>query len=127
LGVGGPAADGRPRYVTDIDAETGTVTVGSADRLRVWTIEARHPVWTRGVAPDGPVDCVVQVRAHGGTAAAVAEAVAGGGLSIRLREPLTGVARGQAAVLYLPDPRGDRVLGSGTISRTDSRQPADAY
>jgi tRNA-specific 2-thiouridylase len=125
LGVGGPAADGRPRYVTDIDAETATVTVGSADRLRVWTIEARQPVWTLGSAPDGRIDCVVQVRAHGGTAQAVAEAV-GDGLRIQLREPLTGVARGQAAVLYLPDPAGDRVLGSGTISHTASRQPADA-
>jgi len=124
LGLGDPAADGRPRYVTGIDAETGTVTVGSAERLHIWAIEADRAVWTSGVAPQGPIDCVVQVRAHGGLAAAVAEAVGDGGLSIALREPLTGVARGQAAVLYRPDRLGDQVIGSGSISRTGSTRPA---
>jgi tRNA-specific 2-thiouridylase len=38
-----------------------------------------------------------------------------------LRSPLTGVARGQAAVLYQPDPvAGDLVLGSGRIAITGS-------
>ncbi|SLJ83042.1 tRNA (5-methylaminomethyl-2-thiouridylate)-methyltransferase TrmU [Mycobacteroides abscessus subsp. abscessus] len=37
---------------------------------------------------------------------------------VRLHEPLTGVAKGQAVVLYRPDPLGDEVLGSGTISGT---------
>jgi tRNA-specific 2-thiouridylase len=119
LGLAGPPPDGRPRYVTAIDAATGTVTVGSVERLRVSRIDCERAVWTSGVAPDGPVECVVQVRAHGGAAAAVAEA-RGDGLSVHLREPLTGVARGQAAVLYRPDPAGDIVLGSGTIVGTES-------
>ncbi|NMN94432.1 tRNA 2-thiouridine(34) synthase MnmA [Antrihabitans stalactiti] len=117
LGVAGPAADGQPRYVTEIEPETGTVKVGSAERLQVWTIDADRAVWTSGSAPDGPIECVVQVRAHGGLAQAVAEAV-GDGISVRLREPLTGVARGQALVVYRPDESGDEVLGSGTIART---------
>ena len=58
------------RYVTGIDPESGTVTVGSAEHLQVWTIEAGRAVWTSGQVPDGPVDCVVQVRAHGGLAPA---------------------------------------------------------
>lgn len=37
---------------------------------------------------------------------------------LELAEPLSGVARGQAAVLYLPDADGDIVLGSGTICGT---------
>lgn len=117
LGLPGPAEDGKPRYVTDIDPESGTVRVGQAQDLRVWTVEAERAVWTSGAAPDGPFDCVAQVRAHGGTAPAVAEAV-GAGLSVRLRESLSGVARGQAVVLYAPDTDGDRVIGSGTISAT---------
>ncbi|TSE01006.1 tRNA 2-thiouridine(34) synthase MnmA [Skermania sp. ID1734] len=121
LGLPGPARDGKPRYVTDIDPETATVRVGTADRLQVWAIQADRAIWTSGAAPGGPVECVVQVRAHGGTAEAVAEAV-DDGIVIRLREPLTGVARGQAAVLYLPDPDGDVVLGSGTIADTDHRR-----
>ncbi|MDG3012787.1 tRNA 2-thiouridine(34) synthase MnmA [Rhodococcus sp. D2-41] len=120
LGVEGPAADGRPRYVTAIEPETGVVRVGSAERLRVRSIRAERAVWTAGHAPDGPVECVVQVRAHGGIAAAVAQQ-RDSGIDIDLREPLTGVAKGQAAVLYLPDADGDIVLGSGTIAGTGSR------
>ncbi|WP_063048573.1 tRNA 2-thiouridine(34) synthase MnmA [Nocardia arthritidis] len=117
LGLPGPAADGKPRYVTGIDPESGTVRVGSAEDLRVRTIEAERAIWTSGSALAGPIECVAQVRAHGGTAPAVAEAV-GDGLIVRLLEPLTGVARGQAVVLYRPDPEGDEVLGSGTICGT---------
>ncbi|MCX5046097.1 tRNA 2-thiouridine(34) synthase MnmA [Aldersonia sp. NBC_00410] len=122
LGVEGPAADGKPRYVTAIEPDTGTVRVGSAQRLQVWTIGAQRAIWTSGHAPEGPVECVAQVRAHGGTAKAIAEA-AGDGLTVRLLEPLTGVARGQAVVVYQPDSGGDIVIGSGTISTTSADRP----
>ncbi|KQU02706.1 tRNA-specific 2-thiouridylase [Rhodococcus sp. Leaf7] len=125
LGVEGPAADGKPRYVTSIEPETGTVRVGSADRLDVHAIDATRPVWTSGTVPDGSFDCVVQVRAHGGMADAVAR-VEGDVLHIDLRTPLTGVARGQAAVLYRPDAAGDEVIGSGTIAGTSARSPQTA-
>ncbi|WHU48808.1 tRNA 2-thiouridine(34) synthase MnmA [Gordonia sp. L191] len=125
LGIEAPAADGRPRYVTDIDPETGTVAVGSEEHLQVYSIRTRNAVWTSGEAPDGPVEVTVQVRAHGGLAPAVATPVDGPDgpfIEIALGEPLTGVARGQAAVLYLPDPdNGDLVLGSGRIASTSSR------
>ncbi|MFD4366456.1 tRNA 2-thiouridine(34) synthase MnmA [Rhodococcus sp. NPDC058521] len=117
LGVEGPAADGRPRYVTAIEPETGTVRVGSAANLDVWFISAERAVWTSGQVPEAPLECTVQVRAHGGLAEAVAEAV-DGGIAIMLRQPLTGVAKGQAVVLYRPDSGGDVVLGSGTIAGT---------
>ncbi|MGH3530029.1 MAG: aminomethyltransferase beta-barrel domain-containing protein, partial [Pseudonocardiaceae bacterium] len=55
--------------------------------------------------------------AHGGCASAVAEAV-GEGVLVQLREPLRGVASGQAVALYRPDPGGDVVLGSATITAT---------
>ncbi|MFT4125239.1 MAG: tRNA 2-thiouridine(34) synthase MnmA [Gordonia sp. (in: high G+C Gram-positive bacteria)] len=130
LGIDAPAADGKPRYVTDIDPASGTVRVGSTDQLAVWSITAARAVWTSGRVPDGPVDCVVQVRAHGGLAAAVAtpiETPDGPGIDIALTEPLTGVAKGQAAVLYLPDAqRGDLVLGSGRIAATSSVAPLSA-
>ncbi|MGH3798027.1 MAG: tRNA 2-thiouridine(34) synthase MnmA [Pseudonocardiaceae bacterium] len=116
LGLGRPAPDGRPRFVLGLEPVTGTVRVGSAERLEVGVIEADRPVWTAG-APQGPVECVAQVRAHGGCADAVAEA-AYGGLRVRLWQPLRGVAPGQAVALYRPDPDGDVVLGSATITAT---------
>jgi len=77
---------------------------------------SQRPVWTLA-APDAPVECVAQVRAHGGTVAAVAQVV-GLELHLELRQALHGVAPGQAVVLYRPDPAGDVVLGSATITAT---------
>jgi tRNA-specific 2-thiouridylase len=117
LGIAGPGPDGGPRYVTAIDAETATVRVGEADDLDVRELVGHTPVFTAGVAPSGPVECAVQVRAHGEMADAVAE-LRGGELVVRLRAALRGVARGQTLVLYRPDPEGDEVLGSATIAGT---------
>ncbi|AWB82083.1 tRNA 2-thiouridine(34) synthase MnmA [Corynebacterium yudongzhengii] len=116
LDIKRPAADGKPRYVTDIDATTGTVTVGPREALKVTTITADrlkrlHP------AMHGELECQVQVRAHGSVAKCTAR-IDDTAMTLTLHEPLSGVARGQAAVLYLPtdDGLGDIVLGSGTIT-----------
>ena len=114
LGIAGPGPDGSPRYVTGIDAETGTVRVGAAEDLDVQELTGGRPVFTSGAVPEGPIECEVQVRAHGGIAAAVAELV-GEELRVTLRSPLRGVAPGQTLVLYRPDPAGDEVIGSATI------------
>ena len=113
LRVGTPAADGKPRYVLDIEPVTGTVTVGSAEGLDVTEITATRPVWTGGPPPVTPRECLAQLRAHGEIHACTA-GLDGGELRIRLHHPARGVAKGQAAVLY----DGDTVLGSATISAT---------
>ncbi len=115
LGIAGPGPDGRPRYVTGIDAETGTVRVGAVEDLDVWELTGRRPVFTSGVPFAAPVECEVQVRAHGETVPAVAEPV-DDGLRVRLRSALRGVAPGQTLVLYRPDDAGDEVLASATIA-----------
>ena len=117
LGIAGPGPDGRPRYVTAIDAETATVRVGEPADLEIREIVGRTPIFTSGVALPGPVECAVQVRAHGETADAIAELV-NEELVVRLRAPMRGVARGQTLVLYRRDPDGDEVLGSATIAGT---------
>jgi tRNA-specific 2-thiouridylase len=117
LGIIGPGSDGRPRYVTAIDADTATVRVGAAGDLDVWALVGREPVFTAGAAPRGPVECVVQVRAHGETVPATVE-LKGDTLVVALHDPLRGVACGQTLVLYRPDPDGDEVIGSATIAGT---------
>ncbi|HWC78929.1 MAG TPA: tRNA 2-thiouridine(34) synthase MnmA [Pseudonocardiaceae bacterium] len=118
LGLQAPATDGRPRYVLSLEPVTGTVRVGSAEQLAVTRIVGKSPVWPTGSWPAGPVDCTVQVRAHGGIGPAVAEVV-DGELAVRLTEPLQGVSPGQTMVLYRPDDAGDLVLGSATIASTN--------
>jgi tRNA-specific 2-thiouridylase len=112
LGIDRPAADGRPRFVLSIEPVSRTVTVGPAEGLDVREIEASRPVWSGCPPPAGPVDCLVQLRAHGEVHPAVCEPV-GDAIRIRLREPARGIASGQAAVFY----DGSAVLGSATITR----------
>ena len=127
LRVGTPAGDGKPRYVLDIEPVTRTVTVGPADGLDVIEITADSPVWTGcdpPTPPVAPVDCLVQLRAHGEVHACTAW-MDGDTMRVRLHHPARGVAKGQAAVLY----QSDTVLGSATISGTSaatSRLPAPA-
>jgi tRNA-specific 2-thiouridylase len=106
-----PAADGRPRYVLSITPVNNTVLVGSAQDLQVSTVEGERVVWTGGPRPVGPIEALVQIRAHSTPLPAVVE-LAGAGLIAQLRQPEKGVAAGQAIVVY----QGDTVLGSATIT-----------
>jgi tRNA-specific 2-thiouridylase len=110
LKLGRPAADGKPRYVLDIQPVSGTVTVGPAEALDTYVLDGDRPVWT-SAAVTGEVRCLVQVRAHGSPVPAVVT-VSADGVTARLDTPVRGVAAGQALVLY----DGDRVLGSATIA-----------
>ena len=118
LRLGRPAADGKPRYVLDIEPVSGTVTVGPRADLAVSALVAERSRWCTD-APSAPVECGVQLRAHGVEHRAVLVPVAGG-LHVELREPASGVAPGQAVVVY----DGSRVVGSATIVRT-GRAPED--
>jgi tRNA-specific 2-thiouridylase len=65
----------------------------------------------------------VQLRAHGAPVPCLVESDDDGGLRIVLDEEQRGVAPGQSAVLYEPDPeRGDRVLGQAAMRRIRERE-----
>lgn len=105
-----PAADGHPRYVLEVQPETNTVVVGTADLLGVNAITGDHARWC-GPAPEGVVSVGAQVRAHGEEFPASAWAD-GDTVEVRLEERIRGVAPGQSVVLY----EGTRVVGSATIA-----------
>ncbi len=105
-----PAPDGRPRYVLSISPVDRTVRVGPVESLDVTVVHAASPLWTAG-ARSLPLDCSVQLRAHGMVhGCTVTEDVSGWRLT--LADAARGIAAGQAAVLY----DGDTVLGSATIA-----------
>jgi tRNA-specific 2-thiouridylase len=113
-GLGVAVGDQRPRYVLSIEPVSRTVTVGTADLAGVDAVRTGPPTWT-GPAPRLPLRAEVQLRAHGTPVACEVTAV-DGGLRLALADPQRGVAPGQSAVLYAPDPvRGDLVLGQGTV------------
>ncbi|HEU5006771.1 MAG TPA: tRNA 2-thiouridine(34) synthase MnmA [Jatrophihabitantaceae bacterium] len=109
-----PAPDGQPRYVLSIQPKTNTVLVGPGELLDARRVNATRPVWTGRPAPTGPIECLVQLRAHGMVSPAVVS-VDGDGVLAELRTPQRGVAAGQALVMY----DGDTVLGSATITSAE--------
>ncbi|WP_349258534.1 tRNA 2-thiouridine(34) synthase MnmA [Stackebrandtia sp.] len=125
LHLGRPAPDGRPRYVLSITPVDNTVTVGPREALNVDVVHADRPVWLDGEERSGPLECQVQLRAHGEVYPATLTSD-GDTMTARLGSPAKGVAAGQALVAYLPGPDGDLVLASATISRADALAAADA-
>jgi tRNA-specific 2-thiouridylase len=122
-GLGVVVGDQRPRYVLGIEPVSRTVTIGTREQAGVDEVLTGVPTWT-GEPPTLPVTAQVQLRAH---AAPVACEVrqAPDGLRILLAEEQRGVAPGQSAVLYDPDPqRGDRVIGQGAVLRAGERIPS---
>jgi len=109
LRIGRPASDGRPRYVLGIEPVSGTVTVGPREALDVDRVTGASARWC-GPVPGSPLNCTVQLRAHGEAHRAVAR-VSGDRVEVELLDPACGVAPGQTAVLY----DGTRVVGSATI------------
>jgi tRNA-specific 2-thiouridylase len=114
LRLGRPADDGQPRFVVAIAPQTNTITVGPRDALAVKIISAIRPTWTAARA-DASWSGQVQVRAHGHPMDA-SVTVYDHGLEVILEAPTTGVAPGQAVVLY----SDSRVVGSATISVTQA-------
>jgi len=112
LHLGVPADDGKPRFVLDIEPVSGTVTVGPREKLAIDYIEGIKPLWC-GAIPSGPLEGTVQLSAHGKDHRAIVT-VDGTDVRIELLEPASGIAPGQAAVIYA----GTRVVGSSTIERT---------
>jgi len=114
LRLGTPAADGEPRFVLSITPTTNTITVGPRDALAIKVINAIKATWT-GRPVDAGWSGQVQIRAHGQPMDATVQ-VQDEHLEVRLDSEVTGVAPGQALVLYA----SSRVVGSATISATQA-------
>lgn len=114
LGLGIPAKDGLPRFVTKIDIQTNRVHVGPLESLDIHRIIGGETVWLApDVDPSEPIRAGVQVRAHGREIPATVQSV-DDRLIVDLDEPLRGLAAGQSAVIY----SGSRVLGQATVEET---------
>jgi tRNA-uridine 2-sulfurtransferase len=102
---------------------TNEVVVGPREALAIAELAGSRISWAGNPPEDAtvPFECEVQVRAHGDPVPATA-VVREGELVVTVSEPLSGVAPGQSAVLYV----GTRVLGQCTIDRTVSAVPVSA-
>ncbi len=105
LGLSGPA----PRYVTRIDAEHNTVTVGPPESLAVTRLGLERVVVREDIGHE-PLE--IRVRYRGASVDGVARPDGPGRLVVDLAEPARGVAPGQTAALY----RDDRLVAAGSIA-----------
>ena len=64
LRLGVPAADGKPRFVVDIEPVSGTVTVGPQAHVEVTSLGCTRPLWS-AAAPSEILGCTAELRALG--------------------------------------------------------------
>ena len=107
-------AFGEPVYVTKIDPETNTVTLGEEKDLFTDHAFVQDFHWITGEAPSEAFSCSVKTRYHQKEVPARVELLPDGYAEIHFETPLRAVTPGQAAVFY----DGDTVLGGGVITRS---------
>lgn len=112
-GVG--LAFGYPIYVTGIDAEKNTVTVGGKEALLHRRLTAREVNWLagEGKGPAEALRCRAKVRYNSEPLPATAVMSGEDELTVVFDEPVLAITPGQAVVCY--SEAGERVLGGGWI------------
>jgi tRNA-specific 2-thiouridylase len=100
--------DGGRLFVTRVDAENATVTVGPREALAACAVVADRAVWRGSVGR--PERVTVRTRYRGPEAAGTARLV-GDVLEVDLDEPIEAPAPGQSLVCY----EATRVIGGGVI------------
>ena len=116
-------AAGEPLYVVRIDADAARVVVGPREALAVRRITLRDFNWIggRSAARQAGQGLPVFARVRSTRPPVAAELTWNeSGVSVSLNDGESGVAPGQACVLYDGDDSEARVLGGGTIMAPDS-------
>ena len=125
-GIG--VAAGEPLYVVHLDPERARVIVGSREALETHKIVLRDVNWLGDGAlsqvPAEGLDVFAKVRSTRPPRTALLR-VENGQVSVELADGESGIARGQACVLYTDDGENARVLGGGFIDRSERSKSAE--
>ncbi|MCB1466721.1 MAG: tRNA 2-thiouridine(34) synthase MnmA [Rhizobiaceae bacterium] len=121
-------AAGEPLYVVHLDPERARVIVGSREALETHKIVLRDVNWLGdgplGEVPTEGLEVFAKVRSTRPPRAALLR-VESGQVSVELADGESGIARGQACVLYTDDGENARVLGGGFIDRSERSKSAE--
>jgi len=122
-------ASGEPLYVVHLDAERARVIVGPREALETHKIYLRNMNWLGDGPlddiPEGGLELFAKVRSTRPPRPAVLRHVAGV-TSVELADGESGIAPGQACVLYSDDGNEARVFGGGFIERSERGAEAEA-
>jgi tRNA-specific 2-thiouridylase len=118
---------GEPLYVVRLDASGARVIVGPREALSTRTIRIADVNWLGDTPLEGlgerPLEVAVRVRSTREPRPALLRFDATGTM-VELTAPEDGVSPGQACVMYDSDAPRARVLGGGTIARTQAEAAA---
>lgn len=109
-------AAGEQLYVTDIDARSNVVTLGSAEDLMAGTAVVDSVSWVAGSPPPDGLPVLAQARYRSPSVPARVQMLDANTMEVRFDSPQRALAPGQSMCIY----DGDEVLGGGTISRAYS-------
>lgn len=115
LGIGAP----NPLYVTAINIEDNTITVGEKDDTLASNLIAKDIIFVSGIPPEKPVKIHVKIRYNDTETKALLSPLKNGKVSIQFDKPKSAITPGQAVVFY----KKDIVMGGGTIERQDIHEP----
>jgi tRNA-specific 2-thiouridylase len=126
-GIG--VAAGEPLYVVHLDAERARVIVGPREALETRKIYLRDMNWLgdgslSDIPPEG-LELFAKVRSTRPPRPAVLHQL-DGVIWVELADGESGVAPGQACVLYSDDGNEARVFGGGFIKRSEHGAEAEA-
>ncbi|WP_394886624.1 tRNA 2-thiouridine(34) synthase MnmA [Mesorhizobium sp. AaZ16] len=122
-------ASGEPLYVVHLDAERARVIVGPREALETHKIYLRNVNWLGdgpiGAIPAEGLELFAKVRSTRPPRPAMLHH-RGGASWVELADGESGIAPGQACVLYTDDGNDARVLGGGFIERSERAAEAEA-
>ncbi|MBI0003977.1 tRNA 2-thiouridine(34) synthase MnmA [Bartonella sp. M0177] len=122
-------ATGEALYVVYLDAENSRVIVGPREALETRKLFLRDTNWlgdeNLGEFPEEGIEVAAKVRSTRPPRPAILK-YEDGALTVELLEGETGVAPGQACVLYDNESNDARVLGGGFITRSERDSRAEA-
>ena len=126
-GIG--VASGEPLYVVHLDADRSRVIVGPREALETHKIYLRSMNWLGDDAlaaiPTGGLELFAKVRSTRPPRPAVLHH-RNGSTWVELVDGESGIAPGQACVLYSDDGNEARVFGGGFIERSERGAEAEA-
>jgi tRNA-specific 2-thiouridylase len=108
-------AMGRPYYVTKIDAESNTVTLGPKEEVMQKKLLATGPNWLID-EPVSPFRAKVKIRYNSeGTFATITPQ--DNYVIVEFDEPVSAITPGQLAALYIQEGKNNRLIGGGWIDK----------
>ena len=108
-------AMGRPYYVTKIDAESNTVTLGLKEEVMQKKLRAAGTNWLTD-EPVSPFRAKVKIRYNSKGALAIVTPQ-DNSVAVEFDEPVSAITPGQLAAFYVQEEKNNRLIGGGWIDK----------